>query len=379
MSRSSKRNPKRHEENDMNVRHRSLPILCTLSLFAAAPIMAKQKLYVLLSAEDRVAVVDGVGHEVLRSITVGKEPHGIAAPRSQDVLYISAEGANTLTVVDAITDQVVKQYPILGRRPNEIEVTGDGRTLLIPALGDGVYEVFDTEEEKIVARIPTDGFPHNTAVSPDGRYAYLAPMDRGPYELERIRELDLPLSLNEKIYVVDIATRSTVGSIPLPDAPRPIVIHPNGKRLFVNRDGLMGFEVVDLEERRVIATARYVLNEEEEATPSRSHGIGVTPDGREVWSTDINNGTVHVFDVTRDEPQHLAKLQTGRTPLWLTISPDGKLVYVANTADDSVSVFEVATRREKTRIQLDKGSAPKRMLVLDVPEAQRTDSTAALP
>ena len=86
-----------------------------------------------------------------------------------------------------------------------------------------------------------------------------------------------------------------------------------------------------------------------------------------MWSTDINNGVVHVFDATTDKPKQVARMETGQTPLWLTITPDSKTVYVSNTADDSLSVFDVATKKEVTRIQLEKGNAPKRTLVVEIP------------
>ena len=244
--------------------------------------------------------------------------------------------------------------------------------MYVPVLRDGKYEVFDTVERKIVARISTDGFPHNTAISPDGRWVYLAPMDRGGVEIdpEQLRAAGAPMSFNEKIYVVDASSREVVATIPLADAPRPIAVHPSGDRLFVNRDGLLGFEVVDLAARRVVATAKYELTREERATPSRSHGIVATPDGREVWSTDINNRAVHVFDVTATEPRHVARLATGATPTWLTITPDGKTVYVANAGDDTISVYDVAAKKQRASIEMPKGSAPKRCLVVDVPEKE---------
>ncbi len=59
----------------------------------------------------------------------------------------------------------------------------------------------------------------------------------------------------------------------------------------------------------------------------------------------------------------------GNTPLWLTMTPDGQTVYTANTADDTISVIDRAAKKERTSIQLPKGKAPKRMLVLTVPVA----------
>ena len=340
-----------------------MPIL----LASSSPGKTRQKLYILSSNSDDVTVVDVETSKILGAVKVGKLPHGIATPKSQQPLYVATEGDNGLAVVDPVKDVLIKKYDFFGTRPNEIETTSDGRFVYVPAMGDGAYEVFDTKKESIITRIPTDGTPHNTVVSPDDKYMYLVPHDRGTRSVEQARRAGRPTSLNKKIYVVDIATHSVVGTIGTGNAPRPTTISPDGKRLYVNTDNLMGFLVVDIEKRKVAHTARYNLTEEEKATPSRCHGIGATPDGREVWSTNINHGFVHVFDVTKEPPVEIAKIKTGNTPLWLTMTPDGKTVYTANTADDTISVIDQATKKERTRIQLPKGKAPKRMLVLTVP------------
>ncbi len=117
-----------------------------------------------------------------------------------------------------------------------------------------------------------------------------------------------------------------------------------------------------------------LLTAEEKAIPSRSHGIGVTPDQKEVWSTDVNRGLVHVFDITKDPPQQITRFKTGNIPSWVTFTPDGKTIYVANTGDDTISVIDVAGKKERAKIQVGKGKAPKRMLVLTVPSGRRGDS-----
>ena len=336
-------------------------LFCLMApVLGAAPAAGQQKLYILLSATDEMAVVDVATNQVVKTIKVGPLPHGIATPRSQDVLYVSFEGdrrnpaSSGLTVVDPVKDEVITEYRLFGLRPNEIEVTSDGRYLYVPARGNGVYEVFDTVQEKIIARIPVDGFPHNVVVSPDDRYMYLSAH-----------------GLNKKIYVVDTSTHSVVATIPTENAPRPIAISPDGQRLYVNTDNLLGFLVLDLPGRKILHRVTYdLLTAEEKAIPSRSHGIGVTPDQKEVWSTDVNRGLVHVFDITKNPPQQITRFKTGNIPSWVTLTPDGKTIYVANTGDDTVSVIDVAGKKERAQIQVGKGKAPKRMLVLTVSSGQ---------
>ena len=352
-----------------------LSFVLLVVVLGAAPGAAtneRQKLYILSSAGNDVTVVDVATNKIIGSIEVGDGPHGLATPASQEVLYVATEYDNGLAVVDPIRDVVIKRYNIFGEQPNEIDITSDGRFLYMPVAGDGVYEVFDTRAEKIVARIPTDGLPHNVVVSPDDKYMYLAPDDLGTDTVEEMERRGMPTSENDKIYVVDTSTHQVVATIPTGDAPRPIAVSPDGKRLYANRDTLHGFLVLDLEHRNQIARVEYELTAEERATPSRSHGIAVTPDGREVWSADVNRALVFVFDVTQHPPKQIAKLENAGDPYWMAMTPDGKTVYVAGALNDTVTVFDVATKTRKAVIQLPEGKAPKRLLVVTVPDEDST-------
>jgi len=333
---------------------------------ADAAANGRQKLYVLSSAGNDITVVDVATNEIIGSIEVGDRPHGIAAPASQEVLYIATEFDSGLTVVDPVHDVVVKKYNVFGERPNEIDVTSDGRFIYFPLFAAGVYEVFDTVKEEIVARIPTDGTPHNAVVSPDDRFMYLSPMDRGNATAEQMERRGMPSTENNKIYIADTSTHTVVATIDTGDAPRPIAVNPNGKFLYVNIDGLDGFLVLDLEKREQIARVEYELTDEERARPSRSHGLVVTPDGSEVWSADVNRGLVFVFDATQNPPRQIAKLDNNTDPYWMVVTPDGRTVYVASAPGDTVTAFDVATKTLKTVIQLPDGTAPKRMLILTV-------------
>lgn len=333
--------------------------------FAADTQAPESKLYVLHSGTGEMSVIDRASHRVIKTLKVGGHPHGIAAPAAQSVLYVSSEDDSSITVIDTGRDEVVKTYIGFGTEPNEIDITADGRYLYVPVRGDGVFEVFDIEAERIIKRIPTDGIPHNVVVSPDSRYMYLAPMEMPDHRRAELTARGFPTSLNRKIYIADTRTHEVVGTIPVENAPRPLVVSQDGRYLYVNTNNLLGFLVLDVAQRRIVALAEYQLTAEEQGLPSRSHGIGVTPDQREVWSTDVNRGLVFVFDVSGPVPKQVARLETGRTPLWLTLSPDGATVYVANTADDTVSVIDARARAELTRIQLPPGSAPTRMLALD--------------
>ena len=328
---------------------------------------SRQKLYVLHSQGHALSIIDVATQEIIGSLDVGELPHGVAAPDSQKLLYVAVEGEDAMVVIDTQQDKVIKKYDFLGRRPNENDITSDGRIVYAPALADGIYQVFDTKKETIIAEIPTDGFPHNVVISPDDKFAYLSPMDRGIISLKTIEERGLPTSFNQKIYVVDMATHKTIATIDTGDAPRPIAINPNGKYLYVNVDGLQGFLTLDLEKREVISRVEYSLTELEKARPSRTHGVWVSPDGKEVWTCDVTHGLIFGFDATQNPPVQIARIETNTRAYWLEGTPDGKTLFVAGRLDDVVSAIDIASRTLTAVIQFPEGSSPKRMLVLDVP------------
>ncbi len=350
------------------------PASCAIAIAAVIVGMAnpaaaesRQKLYVLHSQGHALSIINVATQEIIGSLDVGELPHGIAAPDSQKLLYVAVEGEDAMVVIDTQQDKVIEKYDSIGRHPNEIDITSDGRIVYLPILGDGIYQVFDTQKEAIIAEVPTDGFPHNAVISPDDKFAYLSPMDRGNTSAEAIEASGLPTSLNQKIYVVDLATHKTVATIDTGDAPRPIAINPNGKYLYVNIDGLQGFLTLDLEKREVISREEYSLTERERARPSRTHGLWVSPDGKEVWTCDVNHGIVFGFDATQNPPAQIARVETNVPAYWLEGTPDAKTLYVTSAPGDVVSVIDIASRKVTGVIQLPKGSAPKRMLVLDVP------------
>src|SRR5262249_2753784 len=139
-------------------------------------------------------------------------------------------------------------------------------------------------------KLATGGRPHNTLCSADGKRMYLGP--KGSYH----------------VLIADTTTHKLIGEVPLSDAPRPIALSKDGKRLYANVDTLIGFEVADLERRKVIHRVEAVGPEELLRKASRSHGIALRPDEKELWMCDVFHDRTYVFDLTGDRPRQVATL-----------------------------------------------------------------------
>jgi 6-phosphogluconolactonase (cycloisomerase 2 family) len=97
----------------------------------------------------------------------------------------------------------------------------------------------------------------------------------------------------------------------------------------MNVNDLLGFEVGDL------TTGKVLHRVEVKGFPTGptkrhgcpSHGIGLTPDERELWVTDAHNRRVHIFDATQMPPRQESGIELRDEPGWITFSINGKYAY----------------------------------------------------
>jgi YVTN family beta-propeller protein len=338
---------------------RRLPLVLLVLLAVTWPAAAqptktvRQKLYITNSQGNDVTVVDVATNKPIGKIEVGPHPHGIAVPASQDVILVTIEGGKVgeLVWIDPFTDKVMKRMPC-GPAPNQLAVTPDGKFAYVPC-SNGYWEVIDLAKMEIVEKIFTGGRPHNTLCSPNGKRMYLAPM-----------------GTPKKVTIVDAATHKVIGDIPFTSVVRPIAISADEKHFFAEVDGLVGFEMADIAAKKVIHRVAAELTEEQKKKASRSHGLGIRPDQKEIWECDVEHMDVHVYDITGEKPKQIATIPMGGNIYWLTFSPDGKYCYVAVRSKNEAAVVDTKTKQIVARIPA--GLEPKRLLVVTLPDRPST-------
>lgn len=324
-------------------------LLTLLLVLNAAPPTTVQKLYVANSAGNDIHVIDTAANTVIKRVEVGPQPHGLVATAKGDRIFITLENTEgeegELLWFDPVSDSVTRRMKV-GPRPNQPACTPDGSLVYVPC-DDATWWVIDAVKGAVIKKIPTGGRPHNTLSSADGKRMYLGP--KGSYH----------------VLIADTSTHKVIGEIPLSDAPRPIVLSKDEKRLYANVDTLIGFEVADLETRKVIHRVEAEVPQELLRKASRSHGIGIRPDQKELWMCDVFHDRTYVFDLTVNPPRQTDTIVMKGGGYWMCFTPDGKYCYISERIGDTVAVLDVASRKTVARIAV--GKAPKRVLVVSVP------------
>ncbi len=126
----------------------------------------------------------------------------------------------------------------------------------------------------------------------------------------------------------------------------------------------MGIEMADVEKRKMIERVPADLSAEKKTIASRSHGLGIRPDQKEIWECDVEHMEVHVYDITGTRPKQIATIPMGGRVYWLTFSPDGKFCYVSVRSRNETAVVNTTTKEIVARIPA--GKEPKRLLVVSL-------------
>src|SRR6185437_595502 len=156
------------------------------------------------------------------------------------------------------------------------------------------------------------------------------------------------------LFIGDARRNEVVRKVgPFSNNIRPFTVDGREDRVFVTVDSLLGFEVGDLKKGTKIAQIAVMGWEpghvKRHGCPS--HGIGMTPDEKEIWLCDAFNSRLHVFDATGNPPKQLESIALRDQPGWVTFSIDGRYAY-PSTGD----VIDVKTHKIVTTLKDETGA-----------------------
>lgn len=291
------------------------------------------------------------GHKFLKRIPLaglgpeGKPDNvkGVCASALTRRIYVST--IRTLTCLDLVTEKILWERPYEGGC-DRMSMTPDGKTIYLPSFEKAHWNVVEALSGEVIARIVPNSGAHNTIVGLDGKRAYLAGL-RSPL-----------------LTVADTARNTierTVG--PFSASIRPFTVDGRQAHCFVNVNELLGFEVGDIATGK--ALHRVEVSGFKRGPVKRhgcpSHGIGMTPDEKEIWVVDAYNERVHIFDATTMPPRQLESIKVRDEPGWVTFTRDGRYAY-PSTGD----VIETATRKIVAGLTDEHGTAVQSEKMVEV-------------
>lgn len=309
-------------------------------------------------------------------ISLGAAQAVFAQSTPQQSLLALSKRNHTLAIVDPASLQVIARAPV-GPDPHEVIASADGKTAYVSIYGGGAYHalsVIDLTAQKALPDIDTGALngPHGLAFvggklwfTAEGAKA-IARYDPDTAKIDWImgtgqnRTHMLYVTADQKqIYTTNVssATVSILEKITLPPmgpppgmqggpgGPPPAGGPPPGGQAGPP-PGMGGPG----------GPPRMDWNETIIPVGKGDEGFDVSPDGRELWTANAQDGTVSIIDIpSRKVMATLDAKVFGANRLKFTL--DGKLVLISSLRGGDLVIYDTASRKEAKRVPIGHGAA----------------------
>jgi DNA-binding beta-propeller fold protein YncE len=218
------------------------------------------------------------------------------------------------------------------------------RSLLALSKTDHTLAIVDPVSLKVIARVPVGTDPHEVIASTDGKTAYVTNYGGGSFH---------------ELNVIDLIGQKALANIDT----RPL-IGPHGST-FV--DGKLWFSAEGSKSVGRYDPVTGLLDWSMGTGQNRTHMIYVTPDGKNVYTTNVSSGTVSILVDTLLPPPVGPNGQVfpGAKAHWewmqtvipvsggsegFDVSPDGRELWTAASQDGTIWIIDIAAKKVSGKI-----------------------------
>jgi YVTN family beta-propeller protein len=221
-----------------------------------------------------------------------------------------------------------------GGAPNLIYVVGGGPS-------DEDLVVIDVQQRAVAWRLPLSGVPYAVALSPDGRYAYVT------------------IASNGMLDVIDAHDKKVVAELPVGKEPTGMALDTTTatQRLLVTDAGESALMVVDATRHTVLDTITVGSHPSSVAIAGPASGIK-DPAHAEAWVTSTDGKSVSVVDLVTLKV--IATIPMPAPALTVIIPQTSQVAYVG-LDDGSIEVVRLASHTALGSLFTLKGSASAQM------------------
>jgi len=259
-------------------------------------------------------------------------------------LLVLAKSDRTVSIVDPATLKVLARMPS-GPDPHEIVADADGKLAYISNYGGpgGAYNtisVVDLREQKALAPIDLSVLrgAHGLAFA-GGKLWFTAETNKviGSYD-PATRRVDWVLGTGQNRTHMIVVSQ---------DLKRIITSNVSSATMSIidriSRQGPMGPPQADWDET-VVPVGR------------GAEGFDVSPDGKQIWAANAQDGTISVIDAAEKKVVDTLNADV-RSANRLKFTPDGSLVFVSTLGGPDLVIRDAKTRREVKRLTIGRGAA----------------------
>ncbi len=259
--------------------------------------------------------------------------------------------------------------------------------LLVLAKADKTVSIVDPATLRVLARMPSGPDPHEIVADAAGKLAYISNYGGpgGAYNtisvvdlLERKALAPIDLGVLRGAHGLAFAggkvwftaeTNKVIGNYD-PSARRVdwvlgtgqnrthmILVSEDLKRIITSNVSSATMTIIDKISRHVPAGPPEDNWDETVVSVGRGvEGFDVSPDGRQIWAANAQDGTISVLDAVEKKVIDTLNANVPSANR-LKFNPDGTLVFVSTLRGPDLVILDARTRREVKRVKVGRGAA----------------------
>ena len=274
-----------------------------LSPFNLAVSKNGDRLYVVAQEANALLVVDPGTHKVLNKINVGTLPHSIVLSSDGKKAYVSNEWSDNVSVIDLAASKVIDTLKT-GNGPAGLSLSADSKFLYVVDSYSSNISVIDLNTGEERKRFNAGNNPTGTELSPDGKTLYvtsrralIAPygeaikteitvVDEGIQRIRDRRNI-------ESAYMMENVAFTPTGDLAMATMIRPKNLVPS---IQVEQGWMMTYGLTIVEQK---ANGRVIqlLLDEPNAYYSDPFDIVITPDGKKAFVSHSGVNTISVVSI----------------------------------------------------------------------------------
>ena len=235
---------------------------------------------------NHMLVIDLASRKIVGNVDFGHgvRPHCVIYDRTNNLIYVTTELDNAITIVDPHTLKVVGKVPTSQPQSHMLAISHDGQRGYTANVGPGTVSVLDMRGRKTLAVIPISATIQRISISRDDRSVFTSDQTK------------------PQLAVIDTATNKLKAWVPLPAPGYGTASTNDGRWLLVAIPSLNKVAVVDLGSLKVVHTID---------TPRSPQEILVRPDGLIAYVSCNHDKQVAAIDLTQWKVQSLIDAGAG--------------------------------------------------------------------
>ncbi|MEI8134590.1 MAG: YncE family protein [bacterium] len=255
-------------------------------------------------------------------------------------IFVINQGDNCVSVLDAVTQRLVRVIPTIATLPTSVAVVPGGQYFIVGCSGaNGSIRKYDASNYSLVAEFESTFSPSSIVITPDGSKGYIT--DEA-YSGNRLLAFD-PITMS--------ITRTI--QTPLIIDPNYLKCSPDGKYVYVCGHGSDNILRIDTQTDEILKSIPLGLDVE--VPPTTAYARKYTPeqmvismDSKTMYVSCLNTSEVVEINLTNDSI--INRIPVLHNPWGLTLSPDGLELWVAVWGSSSVEAISTQTNQRIARL-----------------------------